>query len=213
MNCPSARCSCASWPRITVKRAPESLAPAFAIQPAMTFAEIDVILDLEIESPRRAPATHFVIVSFVFADRYRFVRNIGDEQRDIGQFRLHLGECLFVGLELVANAGDLRHQRRDILALALGLADGLGAGVAQILQLLRVSGQLLALAFQRLHGRHVEREASGFLETRGGFGQARTQQCGVQHDWIRNKGNKAGLSLPGRCRRNAAFVAARPAFP
>ena len=52
-------------------------------------------------------------------------------------------------LQLIADSRDFGHQRRDVLALRLRLADRLAARVAQVLQFLRAHLQLLALGLER----------------------------------------------------------------
>jgi len=151
------------------------LCACFAIEPAVAFAEDDVVLYFEIEVARGAPAGDFGVVVFVLADGDGFVRDVGYAQGDGGELSLHVVQGGLVGLELVADTGDFGHEWRDVFALGLGLADGLGTGVAQVLQFLRLGGQLLAFGFQRLDGGHVQGVAAGVLQARGGFGQARTQ--------------------------------------
>ncbi len=202
MNCASARCSVRQLAAHHGEARAGKLGARLAVQPAVALAEVDVILDREIELARRAPAQDFLVVVFVLAQRHGRVRDVRQAQRDLGELGLYVGQRLFVGLELVADAGDFGHQRGDVLALALGLADGLGPRITQVLQFLGLGGQLLALTLQGLDGGHVERETTGFLEALGGFGQARTQQCGVQHDRSRVMTRNAGLSLCGWDGRN-----------
>ena len=66
------------------------------------------------------------------------------------QLLLQLGQGCFAGLQLLAQAGDFGQQRRSVLAGGLGLADGLGTGVAPRLQLLGGGLQILAPGFQLL---------------------------------------------------------------
>ena len=54
----------------------------------MHFAQRDVIAHLEVKLARRAPAFHFNVVVFVFADRHAVVRNVRDRQSDITNFSL-----------------------------------------------------------------------------------------------------------------------------
>ena len=86
MNCASARCRRASWPRSTVKRAPESLARGIAIEPAVARAEFDVVLDREIEAARRAPAMLLDVVGLVLAGRHGGIGQVRDAQHDRIEF-------------------------------------------------------------------------------------------------------------------------------
>jgi hypothetical protein len=47
-----------------------------------------VIAHFEVELARRAPAFHFNVVVFIFADGYAVVRNVRDSQGDIANFGL-----------------------------------------------------------------------------------------------------------------------------
>ena len=182
MNCASARCRRASWPRSTVKRAPRQLRRGVAIEPAVARAEFDVVLDREIERARRAPAVLFDVV--------RSRRRPAAPTRAAGsgcrarsprsRARMRPG-ATSRGLELVAEAGDFGHQRRDVLALRLGLADRLAARVAQVLQFLGAHLQSLALGFQRSSAATSQVEAAGFAQARGEFGGLGTQQVGIEH--------------------------------
>lgn len=58
------------------------------IQPAVPFTEGDMVLYLEIEGLRRAPATHFDVGVLVGTDRHRLVRQVGNAQQHGIQFAL-----------------------------------------------------------------------------------------------------------------------------
>ena len=133
-------------------------------------AEIDVILRLEIERRRLAPAALLAIVLLALADRHALVNEIWDAERDVVDPRLDRVEPRLGGLELLAELAHLGDQRRDVLARRLGLADRLGARVALVLQRLGAYLHFLALALERLDARHVERVAARG-ETLGGLAQ------------------------------------------
>ncbi len=58
------------------------------IQPRVHFAQRNVIANFEIEFAWGAPAFHFDVVIFVFADRYAVVRGIRDCQGNITNLSL-----------------------------------------------------------------------------------------------------------------------------
>ena len=105
-------------PRMRGERAPEAWRRS-QIQPAVPFTEGDMVLDLEIEGLRRAPATHF--------GRWRPRRHRPAPTRAAGwecPAAWHpvrpgwrpAGACL---LQLGAHAIDIGQQRRDVLATLL----------------------------------------------------------------------------------------------
>jgi hypothetical protein len=119
-------------PFMTEKREPVSLV-AVEIQ-AERRADVDVVLDLEIERRRRADLAHFHVARFVGTDRHRFVRQVRHRFHERGQLGLHHRQRGFVGLELVAQAAHFRHHGRRVFALALEHADLLGQRIALALQ-------------------------------------------------------------------------------
>ena len=131
------------------------------VQPAVALAEGDVVLDLEVELARGAPAAHFDVAVFVFTDRYAGVRQVGDGQEDLVQLGLDLVQLDLAGRQLTGHALDVSHQRGDVLALGLGLADGLGACVALGLQLFGTGLHRLAALFQGFDARDIQAEATG----------------------------------------------------
>lgn len=112
------------------------LGSGLEIQPAVPFTEGDMVLDLEIEGLRRAPATHFDVGVLVGTDRHRLVWQVGNAQQHGIQFALDGVQLSLAFLQLGAHAVDIGQQRRDVLATLLGLADRLGTRVALGLQLL-----------------------------------------------------------------------------
>ena len=68
---------------------------------AQRAADIDVVLDFEVERARRAPAAGFHVAAFVGAGRHRFVWQVGDGQQPVVDAVLYRGEGFFCGLQLV----------------------------------------------------------------------------------------------------------------
>ena len=98
--------------------------------------EVGVFFWREVKDARRAPATHFEVVVFVFADGDAFVRRVGHGGQQRVQGVLDFGVLLFAvflfAVFLFAvERGDLRHQRVGILAFFLRLADLRGEAVAR----------------------------------------------------------------------------------
>ncbi len=120
-----------------------------------------MVLDLEIEGLRRAPATHFDVGVLVGTDRHRLVRQVGNAQQHGIQFALDGVQLALAFLQLGAHAIDIGQQRRDVLATLLGLADRLGTRVALGLQLLGTGLYRLALLFQRFDACDIQLEATG----------------------------------------------------
>ncbi|MCY1415179.1 hypothetical protein D9M71_306520 [compost metagenome] len=137
------------------------LVGSFEVQAAADFAEGDVVLDFEVEGLRRAPAAHFDVVVFTGTDRYAGVRQVGDGQQDAIQLGLNGVQLSLAGSQFVGHALDVRHQRGDVFALGLGLADGLGTGVTLSLQLFGAGLHHLAAFFQCLDARDIQAEATG----------------------------------------------------
>ncbi|MDT4862019.1 hypothetical protein FQZ97_966500 [compost metagenome] len=156
------------------------LGGGFEIQPAVLFAQADVILDGEIEGLRRTPAAHFDVAVFIVTDRHRLMRQVGQVQQQAVQLELNGIQLLLALLQLVAHAIDIRQQRCYVFAALLGLADGLGAAVALGLQLFGVGLHGLALVFQRLEARHIQLKAAGG-KTLSHIVELAAHQFGVEH--------------------------------
>lgn len=95
-----------------------------------------MILDREVEVTRRAPAADFDIFGGRGADRHAGMRQIRDHRDEVVDRAEELGKFVLVGLEPVAEACNLLHERARILALGFDLPDLLGQRVALRLQLL-----------------------------------------------------------------------------
>ncbi|MOA02415.1 hypothetical protein D3C78_1218660 [compost metagenome] len=137
------------------------LGGGFEVQPAELLAQGDVVLNREIEGSRGAPAAHFDVAVFVFADRYRFVRQVGDTQQDRVQIGLDRVQFDFTGAQFARHALDVRHQRRDVFPALLGLTDGFGTRVTLSLQCFGAGLDGLALFFQRFDARNIQHKATG----------------------------------------------------
>ena len=151
--------------RAVSKSSPRQLGSGVAVQPALARAQLDVILDREVEGARRTDALDFRIAGFIAPCWHRFVRQVGDAGQQVLQLHLQRGEGIFAGFQLVAQTGNLGHDRHHVLATRLGLADGLGTGIALRLQFLGAGLHLLALALQAL--------VVGAREGKAAAGQAR----------------------------------------
>ena len=160
------------------------LGGSFAIQPTVTRTKFNVILHLKIEAAWRAPAVLFDIAGFVLARRHRFVRQIRNPRRDGLNRLLDLIQPRLAGFQLIAEARNLSHHRRYILALGLEHADLFGLGIAQVLQLLRAHLQLLALGFPLLQHGDIEVVTAGLLEAVGQDFGLIAQQDGIKHGGI-----------------------------
>jgi hypothetical protein len=150
------------------------------IHEAEAFAEVYVILRCEIQLPWLAPTTHFLIVTLILAVRDARVRDIGNAKCDGIEIVLQLFEFSLGLFECSTDAGHLVHQWLRVLATRLGLADGLGFGVAFVLVLLRGHLDLLALFFQAGDGRHVQRKAAA-REQPGGIVEIGAEQFWIEH--------------------------------
>ncbi|MNE59053.1 hypothetical protein D3C80_1541250 [compost metagenome] len=105
------------------------------------------------------------------------VRN-GQQQRvQLGLDRVQL---LLGRRQLAPHALDVGHQRGNILAALLGLADPLGTGVTLGLQLFGAGLGFLAPAFQRLEARYIQLKTAS-RQTLGHFLRLATNQFGVEH--------------------------------
>ena len=93
--------------------------------------EVGVFLRREVKDARRAPAAHFEVVVFVFADGDAFVRRVGHGGQQRVQGVLDFGVLLFAVFLFAVQRSDLRHQRVGILAVFLRLADLRGEAVAR----------------------------------------------------------------------------------
>ncbi|MNZ61606.1 hypothetical protein D3C78_797060 [compost metagenome] len=143
------------------KAGARQLGSCFEVQATADLAQGDVVLDFKIECPRRAPTAHFDVVVLTGTDRHASVRQVGDGQDNAIQFGLDAVQLDLASGQLIGHAFDVSHQRRDVLALGLGLADRFGAGVTLGLQLLGAGLHRLAALFQRFDARDIQAEATG----------------------------------------------------
>ena len=154
---------------------------SFAIQPALAHAEFDMVLHVEIEAARRAPAQLLDIVRFLAAQRHRGIGKIGNTERDGFDLVTDLVQAQFRGLQLLAEACHFRHHRGHVLALRLQHADLLAAGIAQVLQFLGADLQLLALRFQCFEATDIQLEAATDAQAFGEIGRLGAQQGRIEH--------------------------------
>ncbi len=84
------------------------------------------------------------------------MRQVRDVEHQLPQLSLQRFELRFARLQFVGRARNFSHQRRCILALALGDADLLRCAVAFCLQFLRAHLHRLALLFQPAERLDVE---------------------------------------------------------
>ena len=213
MNCASARCRRASCPRSTVKRAPDSLAPASPSSQPLRAPSSTWSLTAKSKLrgvPQRCCST--LPVSSL-PGRHRFVRQVRECPARSRRSRPRIvSSRASRGLELVAETGDLGHQRGDVLALGLRLADRLGARVAQVLQLLGAGldaacARLPAIPARRRRGRSRGCRA-GARRVRRGCGAA-----GSDRAWGRVRRERAwppgiAMAMPRQTVTGVAIIAA-----
>ncbi len=143
-------------------------------------ADVDVILHLEVELARRAPAAHLDVVGLVLADRHAFVRDVRHAQHQVGQARLDLAELGFRRLHVVADPADFGHHGRRVLALPLHRADLLRQAVAARLELFGVGLDRAAFRFECGERGDVEGVAA-IGEALGDAVEVFAQQLDVEH--------------------------------
>ena len=103
---------------------------ALKVHHAQRFAQIDVILGLEIERRGHAPLAHFDVGVFVRAFRHVGVGQIGNgRQQAVQLFALGLGKRFGLGLGFLG-LGYLFDQVLGIFATGFAVADFLGRRVA-----------------------------------------------------------------------------------
>ena len=211
MNWASARCRCASWPRSTVKRAPESLAPASASSQPWRAPRSTWSLHREVEAARRAPAQDFAGCRFRPCPAARTRRGMfGMPSAISASLACTSASACSLALSLSPMPATSAISGGDVFALGLGLADRLGAGIAQVLQLLRLGRQRLRSPSSDSIADDVQHVAAGVLEARGGFGKARAQQSRIEHGGESGVKAERGLSLPRCGSRNADRAQAGP---
>ena len=184
------------------------LGGGFKVQPAMLLAQGDVILNREIKAAWRAPARYLNVALFIGPYRHRLVRQVGDVQHQVVQLDLDAFQLTFAFFQVAAHAIDFGEQRRDVFATLLGLANGLGAGIALGLQLFGAGLHALALRLKGFETHHVELEAAAGKAFRY-FVELRTYEFGVEHG---GGPKKSELNAPTRaqCRAVYGFCAGKP---
>ena len=157
------------------------LGRGLAIEPLVAGAQLDVVEHREVERARRAPARLLDVVVLVGPGRHVIGREVRDAHRDRLDPRAQLVQLDFRCLQLIGEGGHLGHDRRHVLAPGLGLADRLGAAVAQVLQFLGAHLDALAVGLQGLDRGHVEFEAARVAQALRQFGGLLSEKGGIEH--------------------------------
>jgi hypothetical protein len=122
MNCASARWSRATAPDISTKREPESFAAVSKSMPGRDAGQLEMLLRLEVELPRGAPAVDLDVVVLVRAVGDVVIGQVRDAGEQVAQFGvLFLGFLLQRG-DLVLLGGHQRAQALEFRLVALALA-------------------------------------------------------------------------------------------
>jgi hypothetical protein len=156
------------------------------VQPQRS-AQVDMVLDLEVEGARRAPAAHLGVALFAGAHGHAVVRQVGQAQHHVGQLGLHGLEALGRGFQLVAQAGHLGHDAGRVLALGLELADLTTQAVAPGLQFLGAGLDGLALGLEGREAGFIEKGLGVLAGLQPGddAGQIATKLLDVEHERLR----------------------------
>ena len=161
MNCARARCSRASIADITTKRAPE-IRPGRLEVHAESLAERDVILGLEVELARHAPAAHLDIGRLIESVRDAGIQHVRQAHLQIRRFATERASSLLsTPCSSVPKDSPAASRAGNILALRLGESDRLRVGIALGAQPIRfdLRGSCAALP-ERGKRLHVEHEAT-----------------------------------------------------
>ncbi len=148
---------------------------------AQALADRHMILGLEREPGRLAPAPYLEIRSLVGACGNARMQNIGQAQLQILEFRLQPLQLILDADERLPKLLAGRQQRRAVLGFGLRETHGLGIGIAFGAQPVRLDLHRLAALFDRREPHDVEREAAA-RQLGGDSGQIGTQQLGIEHD-------------------------------
>src|SRR5579862_3785369 len=173
------------------------------VEAAQRLAHVHVVLRLEVERARRAPAAHLDVLVARTTLGHVGLRDVRDHAQEGRLPFLDGGERHLVGLQLVADAGDFRHHGRGILALALEHPDLLRERVALALELLGAGLDLLAFVLEGEPRGLVEDEAAAF-QARDGGGKVLAKQLDVEHAVI--------LASPGYFAPRGSACTASSAF-
>src|SRR5690606_27898340 len=122
------------------------------------FADLDVILRLEIELARLTPSPSLDVAGLVLAVGHAVVQEIRQSERNLLELPLDERQLRFDALQLGAGRLRLLQQRRDVLALRLGPADRLRMDVAFVAQLVGAYLPFLARLLELGQARNVEYE-------------------------------------------------------
>ena len=120
-----------------------------------------MVLDFKIKGRRRAPATDFDVTVFIGTDRYGSVRQVRQTQQNRIQLGLNRIQLNLATGQIAAHGFNTGHQRCDIFAASLGLANAFGDGITLGLELLGQGLDFFTLGFQRVDARYVQLVATG----------------------------------------------------
>ena len=143
-------------------------------------ADRDVIERRETEFARAAPAAQFDVRGLVAPVRDALVQGVGQAEYDLVEFRLHCGLLRLQCLEPARECLALRYQRRDVLALSLGLADCFRMRITRPSNFVGRDLGRLAPLLERAEPGDVEHEPSPREVSGDGVGIA-TEKLGVEH--------------------------------
>ena len=150
------------------------------IEQAERLAEIDVILDRELERARGAPATQLHVVLGRAAHGRAGMRKIGQVEHEVAQRSLHPRKLRFERLELVAQSRHFGQGSGCVLAAPFRRADLLAGDVALLLQLLGACLDVLARRLERFERGRVQRDAA-LRQRSSDSGKVVAQQVDVEH--------------------------------
>ena len=112
------------------------------------FPKLHVIFRLKIKLRNLTPYPLITVIRFIIAIRYRFMGDIRYSQTDLCQFSLYLAQFILSCFQCISKAGYFFQQGLNIFTCSLCLANGLGSGVAIILQRLSLHMQGLSFLLQ-----------------------------------------------------------------
>ncbi len=129
------------------------LARPVEVEDAEGLADLEVLLRLEGELSRRAPAAHLDVVIGRATHRHARVGQVRHLEQQALEPRVHLLHEPVENLDALRHLAHARHGRLRILAAPLGLPDGLGRAIALGLEILGLGHQPAALGVCGEHRR------------------------------------------------------------
>jgi hypothetical protein len=131
------------------KTRPGNFCAQFKVNQPIFCAQINVIFRCKPKIRQHTPTADFDIGIFIFAVGDSFIQDIGDGFQHASYRLLDIGQFRFRRFQFIAQMLDLIHQRLDIFAFGLSLADGFRAAIALVLQFLGLDLDVLTARFQR----------------------------------------------------------------